>query len=58
MAEDSLNQLNLIDDTRGTWSILKTTGRGPGRRYGHTMTYSKPYVILFGGNRLKIVDGR
>jgi hypothetical protein len=22
----------------------------PGQRYGHTMVYSKPYLIVFGGN--------
>ncbi|KAH7649518.1 serine threonine phosphatase alpha [Cryptosporidium bovis] len=25
-------------------------GRTPGRRYGHTMIYSKPNLIIFGGN--------
>ena len=25
-------------------------GTTPGKRYGHTMVYSKPYLVLFGGN--------
>ena len=25
-------------------------GTTPGRRYGHTLTFSKPYLVVFGGN--------
>jgi hypothetical protein len=25
-------------------------GTNPGRRYGHTITFSKPFLIVFGGN--------
>lgn len=32
------------------WIILPTTGCSPGKRYGHTMCYMKPYLIVFGGN--------
>lgn len=24
--------------------------RTPGKRYGHTLAYSKPYLVVFGGN--------
>jgi hypothetical protein len=32
------------------WSIVPVVGPTPGRRYGHTLTYSKPYLVVFGGN--------
>lgn len=32
------------------WINLPTTGNSPGKRYGHTMCYMKPYLIVFGGN--------
>jgi protein phosphatase len=32
------------------WIILNTKGVGPGKRYGHSLCYYKPYIILFGGN--------
>ena len=25
-------------------------GNTPGRRYGHSLVYSKPYLLVFGGN--------
>ncbi len=33
-----------------TWSIIPTTGKSPGKRYGHTLSFMKPYIVLFGGN--------
>jgi protein phosphatase len=35
---------------RINWSVKKITGTAPGGRYGHTMAYLKPYIIIFGGN--------
>jgi protein phosphatase len=32
------------------WIIVPVKGQTPGRRYGHTLVYLKPYLILFGGN--------
>lgn len=32
------------------WMIVPTTGVTPGCRYGHSLVYFKPYIILFGGN--------
>ena len=37
-------------EEEATWTILNTTGKGPGKRYGHTLCCIYPYVILFGGN--------
>lgn len=46
--------LFLLDLRRGeenaTWIIVKTSGPTPGKRYGHTMTYVKPYFVVFGGH--------
>jgi len=30
--------------------IVPVVGSTPGRRYGHTIIFSKPYIIVFGGN--------
>jgi protein phosphatase len=32
------------------WISLPTSGTSPGKRYGHTMCYLKPYIVIFGGN--------
>ena len=37
-------------DTKSFWNIVPVVGTTPGRRYGHTLTYSKPYLVTFGGN--------
>ncbi|MCQ2819399.1 MAG: metallophosphoesterase [archaeon] len=56
LAEDELWLLNLNKNNRNTktnqfkWSIVNTMGRTPGKRYGHTLCYMKPYLILLGGN--------
>lgn len=30
--------------------MIPTVGTTPGKRYGHTMCFLKPYIIVFGGN--------
>ena len=30
--------------------VVPVVGSTPGRRYGHSLVFSKPYLILFGGN--------
>jgi hypothetical protein len=30
--------------------IIPVIGKTPGRRYGHTMVYNKPFILVFGGN--------
>ena len=52
MASD---QLFLLDIKEGTFSSQWVTipiksGSTPGKRYGHTLVYNNPYIILFGGN--------
>eukprot|EP00915_Cephaloidophora_sp_WS-2016_P000693 GHVH01000901.1.p1 GENE.GHVH01000901.1~~GHVH01000901.1.p1 ORF type:complete len:840 (+),score=104.86 GHVH01000901.1:72-2591(+) len=42
--------LDLNDLSHPSWQILPTSGPGPGCRYGHMMAYSKPNIIVIGGN--------
>ena len=30
--------------------IVPVVGKTPGRRYGHSIVFSKPFLIVFGGN--------
>ena len=32
------------------WMIVPVVGSTPGRRYGHTIIFSKPHLLVFGGN--------
>ena len=38
------------EDEEFEWSILLTSGRTPGKRYGHTLCFIKPFYVVFGGN--------
>lgn len=48
------DELYILDVKNGedeaTWNIIPVTGKTPGKRYGHTMCFMKPYVVVFGGN--------
>eukprot|EP01056_Protomagalhaensia_sp_Gyna25_P000445 Protomagalhaensia_sp_Gyna_25__444@NODE_120_length_5101_cov_30_677993_g94_i0_p1_GENE_NODE_120_length_5101_cov_30_677993_g94_i0NODE_120_length_5101_cov_30_677993_g94_i0_p1_ORF_typecomplete_len833_score102_97Kelch_4/PF13418_6/1_8e13Kelch_4/PF13418_6/0_014Kelch_4/PF13418_6/5_1e06Kelch_4/PF13418_6/0_0019Kelch_4/PF13418_6/0_002Kelch_4/PF13418_6/1_4Kelch_4/PF13418_6/5_5e02Kelch_5/PF13854_6/3_1e07Kelch_5/PF13854_6/0_051Kelch_5/PF13854_6/3_3e07Kelch_5/PF13854_6/0_01Kelch_5/PF13854_6/0_021Kelch_5/PF13854_ len=49
----SSEELYLLDVRRSpqlTWMTVPITGPTPGRRYGHTLVYYKPNLIVFGGN--------
>jgi protein phosphatase len=37
---------------RPTWKIIEVSNKGvtPGQRYGHTMVFNKPFLVVFGGN--------
>lgn len=37
-------------DKGAQWMIVPVVGNTPGRRYGHTITFSKPYLLVYGGN--------
>jgi protein phosphatase len=51
LASDTLHLLDLTNgEDNCKWIVLPTTGPTPGKRYGHTMCYCKPYLILYGGN--------
>ncbi len=51
LAPDELYLLDLKNgEQNAEWIIVPVRGQTPGRRYGHTLVFLKPYLILFGGN--------
>jgi len=50
----SSDDLILLDfrngDEKATWQSLGVIGVTPGRRYGHSLVYYKPFLLVFGGN--------
>ncbi|EGR31094.1 ser thr protein phosphatase family protein, putative [Ichthyophthirius multifiliis] len=49
MADDNLYLLDFSQE-KETWVIIPVYGTTPGRRYGHTISFVKPYLVVFGGN--------
>lgn len=49
LASDELYRLELKGDV-GNWESLEIAGKGPGERYGHTMSFVHNFLIVFGGN--------
>lgn len=37
-------------DKEASWTALSTSGKSPGKRYGHTLCCIFPNIIVFGGN--------
>ena len=51
LASDDLYLLDLKDgEEKAVWNIVPVVGPTPGRRYGHTLVYAKPFLVVFGGN--------
>lgn len=51
LASDDLFLLDVRNGERAaTWMIVPVVGITPGRRYGHTLVFSKPNLIIFAGN--------
>jgi protein phosphatase len=51
MASDDLYLLDMRNgENNAQWMIVPVVGSTPGRRYGHTIVFSKPYLLVFGGN--------
>jgi len=51
LVSDDLYLLDLRNgDAAAQWMIVPVVGKTPGRRYGHTIVFSKPYLLVFGGN--------
>jgi len=48
LASDDLYFLEMFGN-EGKWNIVNVGRKTPGKRYGHTFCYLKPYVIVFGG---------
>ena len=51
LASDDLFLLDLrTGEKSANWMIVPVVGLTPGRRYGHTLVFSKPNLIIFAGN--------
>lgn len=51
MADDNLYVLDLsTGEENATWLNIPIVGSTPGRRYGHSMVFIKPFLVVFGGN--------
>ena len=48
------DDLFLLDLRQGyqnaQWISVPVLGKTPGRRYGHSIAFSPPYLVIFGGN--------
>lgn len=49
-ADNELYLLKLVKGFPGEWIKVPISGQKPPNRYGHGMVYSKPYIVVFGGN--------
>jgi len=50
LSSDELYLLDIRNEERSQWMSVPVLGPTPGRRYGHTMIFNKPLLIVFGGN--------
>ncbi|SCN58991.1 conserved Plasmodium protein, unknown function [Plasmodium chabaudi chabaudi] len=53
--EDGENMVPYCKNVKREWIKINTIGEKPSKRYGHTLDFIYPYLILFGGNE-KIDD--
>jgi len=50
LSSDELYLLDIRDENKSQWMSVPVLGPTPGRRYGHSMIFNKPLLIVFGGN--------
>ena len=51
LAPDDLYVLEVSSEKNSSiWYKVPNEGSGPGKRYGHVITYYEPYLLIFGGN--------
>lgn len=51
LASDDLFLLDMRNgEEQATWMIVPVVGSTPGWRYGHTIIFAKPHLLVFGGN--------
>mmetsp|Transcript_80988 Transcript_80988/g.252707 ORF Transcript_80988/g.252707 Transcript_80988/m.252707 type:complete len:830 (-) Transcript_80988:43-2532(-) len=50
LSSDDLHLLDIRVEEKTQWMSVPVLGPTPGRRYGHTMIFNKPLLIVFGGN--------
>jgi len=49
LSQEQLYDLKIKGD-KAVWTEMKINGDRPGPRYGHSLTFAKPNLILFGGS--------
>ena len=51
LASDDLYLLDMRNgEEMAQWMIVPVVGSTPGRRYGHSIIFSKPHLLVYGGN--------
>ena len=51
MCSDELYLLDLRNgENQAQWIVIEVKGPTPGRRYGHTISFFRPHLLIFGGN--------
>jgi len=50
LSSEELYLLDIRNEEFSQWMAVPVLGPTPGRRYGHTMIFNKPLLIVFGGN--------
>ena len=51
MAQDTLFLLDLrLGEEKATWIVVPINGTPPGKRYGHSLNFYRPNLMVFGGN--------
>lgn len=51
LASDDLYLLDMRNgEDQAQWMIVPVVGSTPGRRYGHTVAFAKPHLLVHGGN--------
>lgn len=50
LSSDELYLLDIRKEERSQWMAVPVLGPTPGRRYGHSMVFNKPLLVVFGGN--------
>ncbi|CAD7969217.1 unnamed protein product [Amoebophrya sp. A120] len=50
LVSDELHVLDFRNEGKSMWLTVPVKGQTPGRRYGHTMVFNKPLLIVCGGS--------
>lgn len=45
-----------FEDRKSEWTKYENCGTKPGSRYGHTLCYYKPYLLIIGGNVSNVIS--
>jgi hypothetical protein len=51
LASEELFLLDLRNsESPPQWTVVPTIGKTPGKRYGHSINYNRPFLVVLGGN--------